>query len=83
MALKKFNPTSPGRRFMTALTFDEITKDRPEKALTEPKKRSGGRNIPGLKIVDPSQVNIYDVLDCGTVLLSQEGLAKLEERLAP
>jgi len=41
------------------------------------------RNIPGLKIVDPSQVNIYDVLDCGTVLLSQEGLAKLEERLAP
>ena len=47
MALKKFNPTSPGRRFMTALTFDEITKDRPEKALTEPKKRSGGRNNKG------------------------------------
>jgi large subunit ribosomal protein L2 len=47
VALKKFNPTSPGRRFMTALTFDEITKDRPEKALTEPKKRSGGRNNKG------------------------------------
>jgi ribosomal protein L2 len=30
MALKQFNPTSPGRRFMTALTFDEITKDRLE-----------------------------------------------------
>jgi large subunit ribosomal protein L2 len=47
VALKKFNPTSPGRRFMTALTFEEITKDRPEKALTEPKKRSGGRNNKG------------------------------------
>jgi large subunit ribosomal protein L2 len=45
--IKKFNPTSPGRRFMTALTFEEITKDRPEKALTEPKKRSGGRNNKG------------------------------------
>jgi large subunit ribosomal protein L2 len=45
--LKKFDPTSPGRRFMTALTFEEITKDRPEKALTEPKKRSGGRNNKG------------------------------------
>src|SRR4029450_12587892 len=47
MPLKKFNPTSPGRRFMTALTFDEITKDRPEKSLTEPKKRTGGRNNKG------------------------------------
>jgi large subunit ribosomal protein L2 len=47
VAIKKFNPTSPGRRFMTALTFDEITKDRPEKALTEPKKRTGGRNNKG------------------------------------
>jgi large subunit ribosomal protein L2 len=44
MALKKFNPTSPGRRFMTALTFDEVTKTAPEKRLTEAKKRTGGRN---------------------------------------
>jgi large subunit ribosomal protein L2 len=47
MALKQFNPTSPGRRFMTALTFDEITKTEPEKALTEAKKRTGGRNSRG------------------------------------
>lgn len=40
-----------------------------------------GRNIPGLKIVDPTQVNVYDVLDCRTLLVSQEALAKLEERL--
>jgi large subunit ribosomal protein L2 len=47
MALKQYSPTSPGRRFMTTLTFEEITKDRPEKSLTEPKKRTGGRNSMG------------------------------------
>jgi len=47
MALKQYSPTSPGRRFMTTLTFEEITKDRPEKSLTEPKKRTGGRNSLG------------------------------------
>jgi large subunit ribosomal protein L2 len=47
MALKIYNPTSPGRRFMTALTFEEITKDRPEKALTEAKRRTGGRTNRG------------------------------------
>ena len=47
MALKKFNPTSAGRRFMTVLTFDEITKTEPEKSLTEPIKRTGGRDNRG------------------------------------
>jgi large subunit ribosomal protein L2 len=47
MALKKFNPTSPGTRFKTSLTFDEITKARPEKALTEPIKKTGGRDNRG------------------------------------
>ena len=47
MALKQFNPTSPGRRFMSTLTFEEITKDRPERTLTEPLKRSGGRDNRG------------------------------------
>jgi large subunit ribosomal protein L2 len=47
MALKKFNPTSPGRRFMTTLTFDEITKSHPEKSLTEPLRRTGGRTNRG------------------------------------
>ncbi|HET7747351.1 MAG TPA: 50S ribosomal protein L4 [Vicinamibacteria bacterium] len=42
-----------------------------------------GRNIPGLKVVDPSYVNVYDLLDCRTVVLTREGLSKLEERLAP
>jgi len=47
MALKSFNPTSAGRRFMTILTFEEITKTKPEKALTEPLKRTGGRDSRG------------------------------------
>jgi large subunit ribosomal protein L4 len=42
-----------------------------------------GRNIPTLKVVDPSQVNVYDVLDCRNLLVSTEALNKLEERLAP
>jgi len=51
MPLKQFNPTSPGRRFMTVLTFDEITKTKPERALTEPKRSSGGRNNKGRQTV--------------------------------
>ncbi|MGQ0670056.1 MAG: 50S ribosomal protein L2 [Actinomycetota bacterium] len=47
MPLKSYRPTSPGRRFMTTLTFDEITKTTPEKSLTEPIKRSGGRDNRG------------------------------------
>jgi large subunit ribosomal protein L2 len=47
MPLKQYGPTSPGRRFMSTLAFDEVTRDHPEKALTEPKKASGGRNSKG------------------------------------
>ena len=47
MALKKFNPTSPGRRHMTHLTFDEITKSTPERSLTEALKKTGGRDNRG------------------------------------
>jgi large subunit ribosomal protein L4 len=42
-----------------------------------------GRNIPGVKVIDSTQVNVYDVLDCQTLLVSQEALTKLEERLTP
>ncbi|MBI1843979.1 MAG: 50S ribosomal protein L2 [Actinobacteria bacterium] len=49
MPLRKRNPTSPGRRFQTVSDFSEITKDRPEKTLLEPKPRTGGRNSYGRK----------------------------------
>jgi large subunit ribosomal protein L4 len=41
-----------------------------------------GRNLPGVRVLDPSHVTVYDVLDCQHVLLTSEGLTKLEERLA-
>jgi large subunit ribosomal protein L2 len=47
MALREYKPTSPGRRGMTGLTFEEITKKRPEKALLLPLKRKAGRNNQG------------------------------------
>ncbi|QAT41399.1 50S ribosomal protein L2 [Clostridium sp. JN-9] len=47
MAIKKFNPTTPSRRQMTASTFEEITTDAPEKSLLVSKKRTGGRNANG------------------------------------
>ena len=47
MGIKKMSPTTPGRRFMTGYTFDEITTDKPEKSLVRGKKSSGGRNSQG------------------------------------
>ena len=47
MAIRRYKPTSPGRRFMTVSTFEEITKRKPEKSLTEPVKKTGGRNVNG------------------------------------
>ena len=44
MPTKKFNPTSPARRFMTVSTFDEITKQEPERSLLVPISKNGGRN---------------------------------------
>ena len=47
MAIKSFNPTSPARRQMTVIQNTELTKKRPEKSLTEPLPRKGGRNNQG------------------------------------
>ena len=47
MALRKNNPTSPGRRFQTVSTFEEITRSKPEKSLLKSIKKSGGRNSNG------------------------------------
>jgi len=47
MPIRKHNPTSPGRRFQTTLVFDDITATRPYRPLTEPLKKSGGRNNKG------------------------------------
>ena len=48
MAIIKFKPTSPGRRNQSGYTFDEITKEKPEKALCSPHKKQAGRNNRGV-----------------------------------
>lgn len=47
MPVKKYKPTSPGRRHMSGATFEEVTRDRPERSLLVPKRRKGGRNMYG------------------------------------
>src|SRR5918997_4040886 len=49
MPIRKPKPTSAGRRFATYADFAEITRDRPEKSLTEGLRKSGGRNSNGRK----------------------------------
>ncbi len=47
MAVKKYNPTSPGRRFQSRLESSDITTAKPQKSLIEPLRKSGGRNATG------------------------------------
>ena len=47
MAIRVYKPTSPARRFMSVLTFEEITKTTPEKSLVQIKKSKAGRNKQG------------------------------------
>lgn len=47
MAIRKYNPTSPGKRFRTVSDFAEITVDAPLKSLIKPLKKTGGRNNNG------------------------------------
>jgi large subunit ribosomal protein L2 len=47
MPIRRYKPTSPGRRFMSVSTFEELTKKKPEKSLLEPVTKKGGRNSNG------------------------------------
>jgi large subunit ribosomal protein L2 len=47
MAIRRYKPTSPGRRFMSVSSFEEVTKSKPEKSLTEKLTKKGGRNNSG------------------------------------
>ena len=44
MPIRRYKPTSAGRRFMSVSTFEEITKSEPEKSLLAPLSKKGGRN---------------------------------------
>jgi len=47
MAIKKYNPTTPGTRFRVSIDYSELTTDKPEKSLLAPITKSGGRNSKG------------------------------------
>ncbi|MCB0326449.1 MAG: 50S ribosomal protein L2 [Bdellovibrionales bacterium] len=47
MAVKRYKPITPSRRFYTTSTFEELTTDKPYRPLTKSKKRTGGRNNKG------------------------------------
>lgn len=47
MPVKKYRPTSPGRRFITTMDFSELSKVAPERSLVEAGKKSAGRNNNG------------------------------------
>jgi len=47
MPVRKYRPTSPGRRFQSVSTFEEVTKATPEKSLLAPLRGTGGRNARG------------------------------------
>ena len=53
MPIRKRKPTSPGRRFQTVSDFSEVTRDKPERSLTKPKPRTGGRNAYGRMTAAP------------------------------
>lgn len=66
MAIKKYSPTTPSRRFTTSVSREEITKDRPEKSLLEPKKGTGGRNSTGRvtsRFIGGGHKQAYRVID--------------------
>ena len=47
MGIRKINPITPGQRFMTVSSFEEITRKTPERSLVEDKKKNAGRNVTG------------------------------------
>ncbi len=47
MGIKRYNPTSPARRFMSVSTYEEITCTKPERSLVEDMRHTGGRNAQG------------------------------------
>ncbi|MFN4972973.1 MAG: 50S ribosomal protein L2 [Bacteroidota bacterium] len=66
MGIKKLRPMTPGTRFRSMNTFDEITKSTPEKSLTVSLKKSGGRNYSGkmtMRYIGGGNKNKYRLID--------------------
>ncbi|MBX2846649.1 MAG: 50S ribosomal protein L2 [Saprospiraceae bacterium] len=66
MAVKKYNPVTPGSRTLVGVSYDEITTNKPEKSLVAPAKRSGGRNHSGkmtMRYIGGGHKKKYRIID--------------------
>lgn len=66
MGVIKLKPTTPGQRYRTAPSFDEITTDKPEKSLLAPIKKTGGRNSQGrrtARYIGGGHKRMYRIID--------------------
>src|SRR5713226_9708901 len=66
MPIKAYRPTTPTRRFQTIVSREDITKQRPEKSLLEPKQGTGGRNSNGRvtsRFIGGGHKQAYRVID--------------------
>jgi len=66
MSVRKLKPITPGQRFRVVNGFDTITTDKPEKSLTAPNKRSGGRNNNGkmtMRYIGGGHKKQYRIID--------------------
>ncbi|MCX6243767.1 MAG: 50S ribosomal protein L2 [Bacteroidetes bacterium] len=82
MALKKFNPTTPGQRFKLISAFDEITTATPEKSLLLPQRKSGGRNNEGkmtMRYMGGGHKQMYRIIDFKRDKESIPGIVKTIE----
>ena len=76
MALKKYNPTSPGRRQLVTVDRSDLHKGSPEKSLTEGKKKTGGRNNTGritTRHIGGGHKQRYRLIDWKRTKLNVEG----------
>ncbi len=66
MAVRKINPVTPGQRHKIASSFEEITRDVPEKSLLAPLSKTGGRNLNGrrtMRYIGGGHKKMYRVID--------------------
>ena len=66
MAVRKFNPVTPGQRHKIGLCLDQLTTDRPEKSLLRPMKKTGGRNNTGkmtMRYIGGGHKQRYRIID--------------------
>ncbi|MCQ2164978.1 MAG: 50S ribosomal protein L2, partial [Bacteroidales bacterium] len=66
MAIKKYKPITPGQRNKAISSFEEITTNKPHKALLEPLKSTGGRNNTGqmtVRYIGGGHKRMYRIID--------------------